>query len=42
LEFEELSESEDMPDVIESPGRPAKEKVTYNLEPSDADDSFAT
>jgi hypothetical protein len=28
LEVEELSESEDMPDIIESPGRPAKEKVT--------------
>ncbi|CAN9168213.1 unnamed protein product [Alternaria alternata] len=41
LEAEELSESEDMPDMIESPARPTKVKVIYKLELSDADVSFA-
>jgi hypothetical protein len=41
LEDEELSESEEMPGVIGSLVEPAKEKVIYKLESSDADVSFA-
>ena len=41
LESEESLETEDMPDVIESPVRPVTQKVSYKLEPSDTDVSFA-
>ncbi|CAN9098938.1 unnamed protein product [Alternaria alternata] len=40
LESEESLETEDMPDVIESPVRPVTQKVSYKLEPSDTDVSF--
>ncbi|KAI4943438.1 hypothetical protein J4E91_009347 [Alternaria rosae] len=41
LEDEELVAGEEMPDVIENPVRIATEKVSYKLEPADADVSFA-
>ncbi|KAI4917742.1 hypothetical protein J4E85_009834 [Alternaria conjuncta] len=41
LQDEALSEIGEMPEVIESHVRPTKEKVTYKLETSDADVSFA-
>jgi hypothetical protein len=41
LESEESLETEDMPDVIESPVRPVTQKVSYKLELSDTDVSFA-
>jgi hypothetical protein len=41
LEDEDLSQGEEMPEAIESPIRPAREKVSYKLEPTDADVSFA-
>lgn len=41
LEDEELVAGEEMPTVIENTVRPIKGKVTYKLESSDADVSFA-
>ncbi|KAB2102465.1 hypothetical protein AG0111_0g8965 [Alternaria gaisen] len=41
LNFEEPLDTEDMPEAIESPVRPATQKISYKLEPSDTDVSFA-
>ncbi|RYO01249.1 hypothetical protein AA0120_g131 [Alternaria tenuissima] len=41
LKVEESLDTEDMPDVIESPVRPITQKVSYKLELSDTDVSFA-
>ncbi|CAN9162344.1 unnamed protein product [Alternaria alternata] len=41
LKFEEPLDVEDMPEAIESSVRPATQKVSYKLEPSDTDVSFA-
>ncbi|KAH6858891.1 hypothetical protein BKA58DRAFT_449234 [Alternaria rosae] len=41
LQDKELSDSGGMPEVIESPVRPTKGKVTYKLEASDTDREFA-
>jgi len=41
LEHEALPESNDMPEIIEVHAKPAKSKVTYKLEESDTDVTFA-
>ena len=41
LKFEEPLDTEDMPEAIESPVMPATQKVSYKLEPSETDVSFA-
>jgi len=41
LENEALPESDDMPEIIDVNARPAKSKVTYKLEESEADVTFA-